>query len=145
MLISGASEPGEGLHSQPFKLTWQAHVHVEVTLFSSIDSINWGGPAYMLGFPGGVSGKEPTCHCRRHKQCRCSPWVGKVPWRRAQQPTPVFLPGESLGQRNLAGYTSIGSCRVRHDWSDLVQHSISVRCQNHIPKLCQGATWKKQL
>ena len=32
------------------------------------------------------------------------PWVGKVPWRRAWQPTPVFLPGESHGQRSLAGY-----------------------------------------
>ena len=32
------------------------------------------------------------------------PWVRKVPWRRAQQPTPVFLPGEPQGQRSLAGY-----------------------------------------
>ena len=31
------------------------------------------------------------------------PWVGKIPWRRAWQPTPVLLPGESHGQRNLAG------------------------------------------
>ena len=31
-------------------------------------------------------------------------WVGKIPWRRAQQPTPVFLPGEPQGQRSLAGY-----------------------------------------
>ena len=34
------------------------------------------------------------------------PWVRKVPWRRAQQPTPVFLPGESPGQRNLVGYSA---------------------------------------
>ena len=32
-------------------------------------------------------------------------WVGKIPWRRAWQPTPVFLPGESYGQRSLAGYS----------------------------------------
>ena len=32
------------------------------------------------------------------------PWVGKIPWRRQWQPTPVFLPGESHGQRSLAGY-----------------------------------------
>ena len=32
-------------------------------------------------------------------------WVGKIPWRRARQPTPVFLPGESHGQRSLAGYS----------------------------------------
>ena len=34
------------------------------------------------------------------------PWVRKIPWRRKGQPTPVFLPGESHGQRNLAGYSS---------------------------------------
>ena len=32
------------------------------------------------------------------------PWVGKIPWRRAWQPTPVLLPGESHGQRSLMGY-----------------------------------------
>ena len=35
-------------------------------------------------------------------------WVGRIPWRRAQQPTPVFLPGESHGQRSLAGYSQWG-------------------------------------
>ena len=29
------------------------------------------------------------------------PWVGKIPWRRKRQPTPVFLPGKSHGQRSL--------------------------------------------
>ena len=33
------------------------------------------------------------------------PWVGKIPWRRAWQPTPVFLPGEYHGQRKLASYS----------------------------------------
>ena len=33
------------------------------------------------------------------------PWVRKIPWRRAWQPTPVFLPGESHGQRSLVGYS----------------------------------------
>ena len=36
------------------------------------------------------------------------PWVGKIPWRRAWQPTPVFLPGESHGQRSLVGYSPWG-------------------------------------
>ena len=35
-------------------------------------------------------------------------WVGKIPWRRKWQPTPVFLPGESHGQRSLAGYSPRG-------------------------------------
>ena len=33
-----------------------------------------------------------------------NPWVGKIPWRRAWQPTPVFQPGELNGQRSLKGY-----------------------------------------
>ena len=55
-------------------------------------------------FPAGTSGKEPACQCRRHKRCGFDPWVGKIPWRRKWQPTPVFLPGESRGQRRLVGY-----------------------------------------
>ena len=56
------------------------------------------------GFLGGASGKESACQCWRHKRCRFDPWLRKIPWRRPWQPTPVFLPGESLGQRTLVGY-----------------------------------------
>ena len=49
----------------------------------------------VVGFPSGTSGKEPICQCRRHKRCRLDPWVRKISWRRAWQPTPVFLPEES--------------------------------------------------
>ena len=57
--------------------------------------------------PSGSSGKEPACQCRRHKRHKFDPWVGKIPWRRAQ-PTPVFLSGESYGQRRLDGYSPWG-------------------------------------
>ena len=57
------------------------------------------------GFPGGTSGKEPACQCRRCTRRGFSPWVGKMPWSRKWQPTPVFLPGESYGQRSLGGYS----------------------------------------
>ena len=50
------------------------------------------------GFPGGTSGKEPTRQCRRHKRCRFDPWVGKIPWSGAQQPIPIFLPGEPMNR-----------------------------------------------
>ena len=43
------------------------------------------------------------------------PWVRKIPWRRKWQPTPVFLPGKSHGQRSLGGYSPWGWQRVRHD------------------------------
>ena len=52
----------------------------------------------MLGFPSGSDSKEPGF----------SLWVGKSPWRREWQPTPVFLPGEFHGQGSLAGYTPWG-------------------------------------
>ena len=45
------------------------------------------------------------------------PWVGKTPWRRACQPIPAFLPGESQGWRSLAGYSPWGR-RVGQDGSD---------------------------
>ena len=51
--------------------------------------------AYPRGFPGGTSGKELSCQCRRHKRLGFDPWVQKIPWRRAWQPTPVFLPGKN--------------------------------------------------
>ena len=41
----------------------------------------------------------------RRRRWGFDPWVGKIPWRRAWQPTPVFLPGESHGERSLAGYS----------------------------------------
>ena len=50
----------------------------------------------MYGILGGTSGKEPACQCRRHKRHRFDLWIGKIPWRRAWQPTPVFLPGVFL-------------------------------------------------
>ena len=56
----------------------------------------------MPFIPGGASGKEPACQWRRHKRQGFDSWVRKIPWRGAWQPTPVFLPGESHGQRSLA-------------------------------------------
>ena len=44
--------------------------------------------------PRWCSDKQSACQCRRHKRCGFYPWVGKIPWRRKWQPTPVFLYGE---------------------------------------------------
>ena len=56
-------------------------------------------------FPGGASGKEPTCQCRRLKRRGFDPWAGTIPWRRKWYPTLVFLPEESHGQRSLGVYS----------------------------------------
>ena len=39
----------------------------------------------------------------KRKRCGFNAWVRKIPWKRAEHPTPVFLPGEFHGQRSLAG------------------------------------------
>ena len=57
------------------------------------------------------TGKESTCQCKRPGFL---PWVRKIPWREKWQPTPVFVTGDTHGQRSLAGY-SLYSRRVRHD------------------------------
>ena len=84
-----------------------------------------------------TSCKEPACQCRRHKRLGFSPWVGKIPWKRAWQPTPVFLPGESHGQRSLVGYSPIESPKVIHDWSDkhTHTHTHTHRINNSVAKI----------
>ena len=81
-------------------------------------------------------GKEPTCQCRRHKRCRFDPWEGKIPWRRAWPRTPVFLPGESCGQRSLAGYSPWGG--KDSDTTEVIQHTApwQVNIRTH------GTLWR---
>ena len=45
---------------------------------------------------------------KKRERPEFDPWVEKIPWRRAWLPTPVFLPGESHGQRSLGGYSPWG-------------------------------------
>ena len=68
---------------------------------------------FETGFPkdpGGASNKEPTCNARDVRPGGLIPGSGRFPWRRAWQPTPVFLPGDSPGQSRLAAYSS-WSCK----------------------------------
>ena len=52
-----------------------------------------------LELPMWLSGKESACQCRR---CGFHPWVGKIPWRRKWQPTPILLPEKSHGAWQVA-------------------------------------------
>ena len=70
-------------------------------------SLFWWG---SFGLPRWHSRKESAYLSKR---CRFYPWPRKNPWRKKQQPTPVFLPGEFHGQRILAPQ-SMGHKRVRH-------------------------------
>ena len=99
----------------------------------------------ILGFPASTSDKEFSCQCRRYKKVWFDPWVGKVPWRRAWQPTPVFLPGESHGQRNLAGYSLQG--RRELDMTEVTEHAYLKTyyydCFNHNTGFSRGPDGKE--
>ena len=99
---------------------WRAAIHGVAksrTRLSDWSDLIW---YCCWGFPGGISGKEPASQCRRSKRCWFDLWVGKILWRRACQPTPVFLPGKILWTEQPGGLQSIETRRVRHDWSDWV-------------------------
>ena len=80
-----------------------------------------GALIFLWGLLRWLSGKESTCQWRRWG---FDPWVGKIPWKRIWQPTPVFLPGQSHGQGRLAGCSPRG-----HKESDMTKllstHSTS--------------------
>ena len=59
-------------------------------------NLKWKGCPGYEGFSDGTSGKEPACQFRTCERHAFDPWVGKIPWRGAWQPTPVFLPGDLM-------------------------------------------------
>ena len=81
-----------------------------------------GCPSLLRGVPGGSDGKESACSV---EDWGSIPWVGKILWRREWQLTPVFLPGESQGQRSLAGYSPRG-CRELEVTNITQQHLRTV-------------------
>ena len=60
-------------------------------------------------------GRESSCNAGDYKRPLFDSWVGTITWRRKWQPTPVFLPGESHGQRSLVGCSSWGRKRVQQE------------------------------
>ena len=80
-----------------------------------------------MGFPGGWVVKNSPANARdARRRCRFDPWVEKIPWRKKWQPTPVFLLGESHGQRSLAGHCPWGRKKIRHSWAHTCMHTV--RC-----------------
>ena len=85
---------------------WWAPVHgVSETDMTELLSVTHS--SLEEGFPGG-SAVRICLQCRSCRRRGFNPWVRKVPWRRAWQPVPVSLPGESHGQRSMEGYSSPG-------------------------------------
>ena len=127
--------PAAPVTSRPSAPPWAA---------GRIDSA--GGRCHLGGYPGGASGEEPACQCRRRKRLEFDPWVGKIPWRRKQQPTPVLLPGESHAQRSLAGCSLWGhggsdaTERTHVTWAstwEALNHYVP--CCLHLVRLGQSA------
>ena len=87
----------------------------------SLYSVDSMGRSESCGLPWRLSCKESACQCRRLK---FDLWVWKIPWRRKWQPLPVILPGESHGQRSLAGYSPQVCRRVSHDLASKQQQPI---------------------
>ena len=85
----------EGLASEQRPAGQQRQSEKQVKMFQSIPRNR------SCCFPRWTSGKESACQCRRQG---FYPWVEKIVWRRKWQPTPVFLPGKSHGQRTLGVY-----------------------------------------
>ena len=92
---------------------------------SKIHSFNATKPLFchpgfeeIVGFPGGPSGKEPACQCRKPKRHRLDPGVGKIPYRRKWQPISVFLPEGSMDR----GAWQATVHEVIKSWTQLSMH-----------------------
>ena len=104
--IGGRNLSSQSLWSNELKLFWYTTMHLpQASLMTQVKNVCW---------------------CRRHK---FNPWVRKTPWRRKWQPTPVFLPEKSHGQRSLVGYSPWG-CKeldmTEHIHTQIIYHQLSL-------------------
>ena len=76
-------------------------------------------------FPGGSSGKEPTCQSRRHKGCRFDPWFGKISLEKGMAIHSSFLAWRIPWTEQPGSLQFIGSQRIGHDGSDLASTKIN--------------------
>ena len=84
---------------------------------------------HISRLPRCLSSKDATCQYRRRKRRGFDPCIRKIPWRRKWQPSPVFLPGKSHGQRSLVGYSPWG-CKeldmTEHIHTQIIYHQLSL-------------------
>ena len=111
----------QGLSLNP--LQWNCQVLTTGPTGNSLCFLFFSMPGILIWLPRWLSGKKPTCQCRR---LGFHPWVGKIPWRRKWQCTPVFLPGKSHGWRSLAGYGQWSCKRVRYNVPTKQQQHIEI-------------------
>ena len=112
MFILSSTDCGICLYSewkeQPLSQTW--------TFCTLFEPVFWSSFSTSRGLPRWLPGEESASSAGDAGDAGLILWVGKIPWKRAWQPNPGFLPGESHGQRSLAGHSPWGH-RVGHDWA----------------------------
>ena len=104
---SGRS-PAEGAHSstRAWKIPWMEEAGRLQSVGSQRVGNNWATSLWLSSKPSLVAQMVKIClQCRRPM---FNPWIGKIPWRRERQPSPVFLPEKSHGWRRLVGYSPWG-------------------------------------
>ena len=129
---TSVKEQGHGCPSGGFP--WEKGLLSPQSLSPKVHGLHWGplDVVHSVGFDKGIvtygvprwlSGKESSCQCRRYRRLGFDPWVGRIPWSRKWQPTPVVLPGRSHGQRSLMGYGPWGHNK---SWTRLKRLNSSV-------------------
>ena len=111
-------------------LTWGSSSHERLAYYPA----NIYHLPLLLGFPSGSAPKEPACQGRRHE---FYPWIGKIPWRRTWQPTPVFLPGKFHAQMSLVG-CSLWGCKELDTAECVHTHTPSHSAGGALPTLKLG-------
>ena len=113
-----------------------------ISSFSNFQTWNCYIELHKLDFPGSASDKESSCQCRRCKTWGFSLWAGKMPGRRARQPTLVSLPGEPYGQRSLGGCGPPGaeSDAAGMTWHALHRHPAALWLLKQLQEVC--ALWQ---
>ena len=99
---------------------------------------------WCLSPPGGSVGKESTYNAGDAGDTGSIPGSGRFPWRRAWQPTLVFLPGESHGQRSLVGYGSQG--HRESDKTEVTEHApLTLHCRSTFMHQPGFTHWQKYM
>ena len=141
-LDSPGKSTGVGCHCPLRTLCYWTLNVCQMTMKPGLSSCPASWP--LLGLLRWLSGKESACQYRSCWRWGLNPWVRKTSWRRAWQPIPIFLPGESRGQRSLVDYSPKGSkesdtteWHSTHAWHLLATRGLfsqSTCSTRHVPK-----------
>ena len=122
-------------------LTQESNPHAECFLHWQVDSVPPVPPgkpaphfklwAIITTSPGFPLVAQTVKNMPAMQETWLWPWVGKIPWRREQRPTPVFLPGEFHGQQSLVGYSP--RCCKESDMTEQLTHIITFLMLNFLP------------